>query len=386
MNRSLPLALVLLPALATAQGTVPKRQPTASSVLNPGQVPFADDFASRLKVPKGYRVSLFAKGLKNPRILLPLPDGTVLVSCTDAGQIAAVKNGVVTIALDGKPGVHGLALKGDDVYFATVTEVWTGRLGGDMRMKDVRRLTGNLPEGGQHPKRTLAFGPDGKLYIGVGSRTNDRPAPQPEDACTMRMNPDGSGLEIFAKGLRNSMALAFNPATGALWGFDQGLDYRGDDIPPEELNLITEGGHYGWPWVWGEQRVDPLTYQLPKGFSSLEEFARTTKPAVLEYQAHSAPIAMAFYPFDAFPEAKNDLFVTMRGSWNRDPATGYKVVRVRFDREGKPTRTEDFLTGFLTSGGQSYLGRPAGIAALADGSMLVGDDANGAIYRIVYTG
>ncbi|RYG37457.1 sorbosone dehydrogenase family protein [bacterium] len=390
MDRRLSLLpLLALFASASAQESIFKETTARPTFLNPAKVDFSDGFASRLRAPRGFKVSLWAKGLNNPRMMLPLPDGTVLVSLNGPGQIVALKdtNGdgtaeTPTVALDGKPGVHGLTRKGDDIYFATVTEVWTARMGPDMRLQDVRKLTGMLPEGGQHARRTLAFGPDGKLYIGVGSRTNDRPAAQPEDACLMRMNADGSGLEVFAKGLRNTMGFGFSPVDGKIWGFDHGTDYRGNDIPNEELNVIEEGKHYGWPYVWGQQKVDPLMYQIPKGFKSLEEFAATTAPSQMLFTAHSAPIAMLFHSGTGWAEAKNDVFVTFRGSWNRDPAVGYKVMRVRFDAAGNPTKSEDFLTGFLSPDGKSYLGRPAGIAQLADGSLLVGDDTNGAIYRV----
>lgn len=378
--------------IASAQ-TEPLNKPARSQVLNPAKLEFNDDFASRLKAPRGWKVTVWAKGLENPRMLMPLPDGTVLVSENKPGKIVALKDAnrdgmadAATVALDGHPGVHGLAMRDGEIYFATVTEVWKGTLGEDMRMKDVRKLTGMLPEGGQHSRRTLGFGPDGKLYIGIGSRTNDRPAAQPEDACIMRMNPDGSKLEIFAKGLRNTMAFGWSPVNSAMWGFDHGADYRGNDVPDEELNKIEEGKNYGFPYAWGKQQVDPLQFFIPDGFASLEAFAKTTAPASLLFTAHSAPIAMVWHSGAGWPEAKNDVFVTMRGSWNREQPSGYKVVRVRFDAAGNPTGSEDFLTGFLAPDGKGYLGRPAGIAQLADGSLLVGDDTNGVIYRVARTG
>jgi glucose/arabinose dehydrogenase len=386
------LSLAALAAVSTAQTPFPLNEPARSTVFNPAKAPFSPGFVSRLRAPRGYTVSLFAQGLNNPRCMVAMPDGTVLVTLHQPGQIVALKDangdGIAeaTVALDGKPGVHGIVRRGEDVYFATVTEVWTARLGGDLRLRDVRRITGALPEGGQHPKRTLGFGPDGKMYVGVGSRTNDRPAPQPEDACILRMEPDGSKTEVFAKGLRNTMAFGWNPVTKEMWGFDQGSDYRGDAIPAEELNKIEEGKHYGWPYVWGKQQPDPLLFTAPAGYRTIEEFARTTAPASLLFDAHSSPIAMLFYQGASFPEARNDVFVTFRGSWNRAKPVGYKVMRVRFDASGQPTKAEDFLTGFLSPDGKSYLGRIAGLVELPDGSLLVSDDANGAIYRVAYKG
>jgi glucose/arabinose dehydrogenase len=166
-----------------------------------------------------------------------------------------------------------------------------------------------------------------------------------------------------------------------MWGMDQGIDWMGNNDPPEELNRIVQSGDYGWPFVWGNRQVN--TFIERPGVNKEEKAQRSTAP-VLTYQAHSAPIAMVFYEGTLFPsDYLNDAFVAMRGSWNRSPAVGYKVVRVRF-RDGQAQAFEDFLTGFLTSDGRSQVGRPAGLVVLSDGSLLVSDDSNGVIYRVRY--
>jgi glucose/arabinose dehydrogenase len=163
---------------------------------------------------------------------------------------------------------------------------------------------------------------------------------------------------------------------------DNGTDERGNDVPPEELNRLQEGADYGWPYVFGKRQVDAAMEDPPD--TTKEKYAATTEPSVLEYQAHSAPIAMRFYGSDQFPaEYRGDAFVAMHGSWNRDPPTGYKVVRIRFDH-GTPKGFEDFLTGFLVEHGKGHFGRPAGLTVAKDGALLVSDDSNGIIYRVSY--
>ncbi len=173
--------------------------------------------------------------------------------------------------------------------------------------------------------------------------------------------------------------------SGALFGFDQGSDWRGDDQPPEELNLLEDGGNYGWPYCYADQRVDKFLSYPPAG-ATPEQFCANTVAPVLTYQAHSSPIGMAFCSTDQFPaDCQGDAFVAMRGSWNRGEPTGYKIVRVDFDG-GQPIAIDDFVTGWLIDNGASQFGRVTGVTVAADGSLLVADDSNGAIYRIADTG
>jgi glucose/arabinose dehydrogenase len=180
------------------------------------------------------------------------------------------------------------------------------------------------------------------------------------------------------------VGFGWHPTTGDFWGLDMGSDWRGADVPPEELNRIQEGKHYGWPWCYGKQEVDLVIAQAPEKMSR-EAFCAQTEPSFMEYQAHSSPLQMVFYDGDQFPENyRNDIFVTMRGSWNRKPAVGYKVVRLHFDKNGEPEQFEDFITGFLTEDGNAFRARLVGIAVAHDGALLFGDDTNGTIYRVVY--
>ena len=369
----LPIAPLLL---SLPQQTVPVTEPVRSAVVNPRKLDWNTGMVRRLRAPKGMTVSVFASGLTEPRVLLPLDDGTVLFSSPNEGKVFAVREGgEAKEVLSGLKGAHGLARRGDRVYVAGYTEIMTADLSAGGELRNAKRIVVDLPEPGQHNKRTIGFGPDGMLYLNLGSRSNDRPSPEPkEEANISVMDAAGQGRRVFAKRLRNTLAFAWNPATGEMWGFDHGCDYRGDQIPPDELNRIVDGGDYGWPYVYGKRVKDPNVYILPKGETSFAAYARKTEPAAWELPAHCAPIACAF--------SGGDLYVTLHGSWNRSKPIGYRVDRIRFDASGRPAGEDTVLDGFLVDGGRAFFGRPAGLAVLADGSMLVGDDANGVIYRL----
>jgi glucose/arabinose dehydrogenase len=194
------------------------------------------------------------------------------------------------------------------------------------------------------------------------------------------MNPDGSGRKVFAKGLRNTIGFGWHPVTGEMWGLDHGMDWLGDNEQIEEVNAIKENGNYGWPYIYGEGKYNPA--DRPPGDTTYQQYLQITTLPALGYQAHSAPMQMAFYNSDVFPaEYKGDAFVAMRGSWNRSQPVGYRVVRLHFEN-GKPVRFDDFLTGFLVNNNRAHFGRPVGVAVHTDGSLLVSDDTNGVIYRI----
>ncbi len=199
--------------------------------------------------------------------------------------------------------------------------------------------------------------------------------------------------------MRNTIGYDWHPQTGALWGMDHGSDFRGDDVPPEELNEIKAGINYGWPICYADRVVDPLTPATPADMGlepgqsqpsmqeiSREQYCQQTEPPVLTTTAHSAPMAMQFYRGTQFPaEYRGDAFVAMRGSWNRGEPVGYEVVRVRFGADGRPVAIDDFLTGFLNEERTRFFARPVGLALAMDGALLVSDDSDGVIYRIAYT-
>jgi glucose/arabinose dehydrogenase len=412
LTRGAALAAALLLA-GCAPGMQPGQLPTpqtpaegegliavgaVSHTIRPERRDFSEERLRQLRVPAGFRVSVFARDLENPRGIVVAPNGTVYVAEREAGRVRLLRdtNGdgradvsrVVREGLgEGLEGVHAFAIRGDRLYMVRVRELLSAPIQADGGLGEPVTHLDDIPDGGQHPNRTMYFGPDGMLYLSVGSQTNGVPEHAEETATILRINPQTWEREIFARGLRNTIGFGWHPVSGHLYGLDHNTDHRGDNWPPEELNRIVEGRHYGWPWCGGNREVDWHVAQNPDGDIPRPEFCAGTEPPVLTYTAHAAPMQMVYYTGNHFPaEFRNDAFVTMRGSWNRNPPIGYEVVRVRFDQAGEPTGMESFVSGWLIEGGRAHFGRLMGLAQAADGSLLVGDDTNGIIYRISYSG
>lgn len=360
-------------------------------VVTPATLEFRDELIDRLQVPDGFSVNVFAEDLENARIIAVSDEGHIYVTRRDQGAVALLRdtNGDgkaddVTDVVTGKENVHGLAVHENQLYMVTNKELYRAPIQQDGSLGEVEQLRDDLPDGGQHPNRTIGFSPDGKLFLSVGSTCNDCDEPRDEHATILRMDIDGSNQEIFAEGLRNTIGFGWHPETGELWGFDHNSDGRGNDFPPEQLNHIQEGKHYGWPWVYGNREIDYFTPEPPPNEMSRKEFSEKTEPMVMGYKAHSAPMQWTYYTGNDFPaEFQNDAFVAMRGSWNRNPPVGYEVVRVKF-QEGRPQNIEPFITGWLSDDGKSHFGRLVGIAEHPDGYLLLCDDKNGIMYRITY--
>ncbi|HEY4491634.1 MAG TPA: PQQ-dependent sugar dehydrogenase [Acidobacteriota bacterium] len=316
-----------------------REQPAAArtTVNRPAQVSFRPDLLNRLRVPGGFQINVFATGAGNPRMMAVGPDGSVYVTRPKQNDLIRLqdKNGdgksdEMKTIVSGIEMLHGIEIREGKLYLAGVKEIQVRDLNG----QNMRRLIGNLPDGGQHANRTIGFGPDGMLYISIGSTCNNCDEANREHATILFTEPDGSSRKIFAKGLRNTIGFDWHPATKEFWGMDHGSDGRGDDKPGEELNRLRQGSNYGWPYCYENRTPDPFT-KPPEG-TGKEAYCQKTAPPALTYQAHSAPIEMVFYNADQFPDDyKGDAFVAMHGSWNRSTATGYKVVRILFEN-GKP--------------------------------------------------
>jgi glucose/arabinose dehydrogenase len=224
----------------------------------------------------------------------------------------------------------------------------------------------------------VLIGPDGRLYVSVGSSCNVCEEEDERRAAISVYEIDGSGGRIFARGLRNAVGLAIQPGTGQLWATNNGRDWLGDDSPPDTGYLVRDGGDYGWPRCHNGRIVDP-------DFGTRDACDGVEAPAV-EFQAHSAPLGLAFYDGDQFPEAySGDLFVAFHGSWNRSRPTGYKVVRIPFENGQPDGQVLDFVSGWLQDASTAP-GRPVGLAVAPDGSLVVSDDKAGLVYRIHYRG
>lgn len=357
-------------------------------VFRPGVMPATEANVQQLKVPEGFTVDKFADDLGKPRILAVSSTGDVYFSDREAGSVTMLRDADGDGTAESRQVVatvknaHGLAIHGGRMYIAAIRELYSADMNMDGTLGQPQLLTDTLPDAGQHPNRTVAFGPDGKMYVSVGSTCNSCPEPNPLNATIVQANADASDMVVHAKGLRNTIGFGWHPETGQMWGMDHGIDWLGDEEQKEEVNSIVAGGNYGWPYIYGEGKYNPG--DRPQGDTTYQQYLQLTTLPTLTYQAHSAPMQMAFYTGSQFPDAyRNDAFIAMRGSWNRSEPVGYKVVRLHFG-DGQPARFEDFLTGFLLDNKRNHFARLVGVAVHQDGSLLVSDDTNGVIYRIAY--
>jgi Raf kinase inhibitor-like YbhB/YbcL family protein len=391
MNRVLAAGLLCLASSAHAQQGDGTNVSISSTIFKPAKVEATPARIAALKAPAGFSVTAFATGLKNARILAVAPNGDVYLSRRDQGDVLLLRDTNGDGRADGAPitvanraGAHGLAIRDNKLYLVTVKELYVADIQSDGRLGELKMLIGDLPDAGQHPNRTIAFGPDGMLYLSVGSTCNDCNENNPENATLLRITPDGKERTIFATGLRNTIGFGWQPQTGELWGFDHGIDFLGDTQQPEEVNKIELGKMYGWPHVYAAGDIYPQS--TPVGDITKEQWKARSTPMVVGWNAHAAPMQLVFYTGAAFPlDYRGDAFVTMRGSWNRAKPSGYEIVRVRFTN-GQATSVEPFVTGFLTDGGKTHIARPVGLAMAKDGALLMADDANGVIYRVAYNG
>jgi glucose/arabinose dehydrogenase len=355
------------------------------SAPSPPVVPLTDENLARLTLPEGFHVQRFAEGLAMPRMLAVADDGTVFVTLPGAGEVVALRDEDGDGVADRRwtavklPGVHGLAVRGTRLYLATERELHEAEIPARGRTAVTRRRLFDLPPGGRHPDRTLATGPDGRLYVTIGSTCNCCLEDHPESATILQVDLATWERRVFARGLRNTLGVDWHPVTGEMWGLDGGAAGLGDDIPPEELNRLEDGRDYGWPFVWGDRQTIPWSTHPAVG--DLATHAATTTPPALLLPAHTEPLQLVFYDAKQFPGAyRDDAFATLHG-----PAPqGQAVVRIVFDDRGRPERVEPFLTGFRAAEGGPSCGRPCGLAVAGDGALLVGDDANGVILRVWY--
>jgi glucose/arabinose dehydrogenase len=369
----------------------------------------------KLEVPPGFTAAPFATGLVNPRRLLVLPNGDVLVAEQSAGYLTLLRDDGEGRAkwidryVEDLNRPYGLALRGDELLVADQDGIWRvphvvgalrpGRPQPPQRVDQVPPEQRKPVPGAYgaelltkkgvfgitvgHQNRHLAIDPKtGALFVGVGSSGNLGVEPEPK-ATIQRFDADGSNQTTFASGIRNATGLRFHPETGELWAVGQERDGLGDNLPSDYLFRVQQGGFYGWPYAYIGKHPQP-------GFAQLapDKVEATITPDLL-FQAHSSLLDLVFYDADQFPaEYKGSLFVALKGSWNRSVPTGYKVVRVPF-KDGRPEGYyENFASGFWASGEEraEVWGRPAALAVAKDGSLLVADDTGGTIWRISYKG
>lgn len=344
--------------------------------------------ASAVQVPDGFRANVFAQGLKGPRFMALGPDGVIYVADRGNDRIVALPDADGDGTADEvRPFATDLTRPHSIVYHEGAWYV--GVPSGVIRLEDVdgdgtaderEAVIADYPASGAHTTRTVEFLPDGRMVVSIGSSCN---VCEEEDerraAVVIYDGPDGSGERVFASGLRNAVGLAIRSETGELWATNNGRDFMGDNMPPETVYIVRDGADYGWPTCHNGNIVDP-----DMGFAGACE---GVEEPVVEMQAHSAPLGLAFYSGASYPEAyRGDLFIAFHGSWNRSVPTGYKVVRLPFE-DGEPAdAVVDFATGWLDHETGEASGRPVDVLVGGDGALYVSDDKGGFIYRIEHEG
>lgn len=350
--------------------------------------PNAGQIATLLKTPPGFRVEAWTTDVPLARFMAMTPEGDLIVSRTRADEVVLVERDRdgdghadgVRVLLPKLSRPHGLALHDGYLYVAESTAIGRvkldaarGRLAGPYE-----HIVTGFTDDGHHFSKSIGFGPDGWLYVAQGSSCNVCVEKDGRRATMMRLQPDGSGLAIYATGLRNSVGFDWAPWDGALYATENGRDLLGDDFPPDELNRIEPGRFYGWPYVNGFNVPDP-----DEGRGQEARLAESVPPAH-GFRPHNAPLGMAFLRSAHWPaQYRRSAIVALHGSWNRSQLDGYKVVALAWQEDGSIVES-DFLTGFLT--GSKLIGRPAGVLEGPDGALYVSDDYAGVIYRITYTG
>jgi len=345
------------------------------------------DILKQLHVPAGFTLSIFADNLPNARSLALGDNGVVFVGTGSEGAIYAVQDSNNDGVADQRYVIanhlympNGVAYKDGSLYVAEVNRI--------IRFDRITEQLANPPKPAvvydqfpseqHHGWKYLRFGPDNKLYTTVGAPCNICEPEKPIYSSLVRLNADGSGFEILARGIRSSVGFDWQPETNALFFTDNGRDYMGDDLPPDELNQwTTNGEHFGFPYCHGGDIPDPE-------FATAKKCHKFTAP-VWKFKAHMAPLGLHFYRGKQFPiEFRNQLFVAEHGSWNRSEPQGYRVAMVKFN-QGKPIAEQVFIDGWLSKDG-TVLGRPVDILEMPDGSLLISDDKLGIIYKVEYKG
>lgn len=350
-------------------------QPTTSPAA--GTVSFGP-----LRLPAGFSLEVFAKDLPGARVIVKDKFGNYWVSQPGEGTVSVLQmnEGQVTAqqsVFRELNNPHGLALDPNNplaLYIAEENKISRVGLYSDGGLEKIA----DLPAGGGHYTRTIEFGPDGRLYVSIGSSCNVCRESDTRRAAILSMNKDGSDVREVATGLRNSVFFTWSEVDGRMWATDNGRDLLGDNLPPDEVNIIEAGKFYGWPFCYGA-KVHDSKFDASQ---AAKDRCATSMPTKIDIPAHSAALGLAFIPEStAWPQDYwHDLLVAYHGSWNRSEPTGYKIVRWKLDAKGNVEGSEDFLTGFL--GGGEAIGRPVDIMVEPGGVIYVTDDKAGVIYKV----
>ena len=361
------------------------KEPTAMPAEGPLPHPADPDMLSQLTLPPGFEIDILTAEIPGAGMVAshgfhvyvtrPTYGDVLRLDDSDKDGFAEWQEPMVTDL----PNVQAIAFNYDQVFLATNDRVYRARIDTLGRFEPLTAIADQLPSCDNQRYRGLGVGPDLSLYVSAADCASANAAE--ERGSLLRVAFDGSSREVFARGLRNTLGFGWHPVSRELWGMDPSFERQ--EIVPDELNKIEEGGDYGSPYCYADAAVDPDAAEPPE--SDKEAYCAGTLPSVLDYVEQGSAMGMAFYAGKTFPaEYVGDAFVALHGSWSSSAAAGYKVIRVRF-RDGVPVGFEDFVTGFLMDGVMSF-GRPTGIAVAHDGALVFSDDQNGMIYRVAYRG
>ncbi len=362
------------------KGIGPALKPPAGDIADRLENQLAgEDIDFPLALPPSFKISLFAKGVGNARVLKFDPTGNLVVSQPNSGKVVALvdknkdgKSDETKVIVEQLNRPHGLAF--NDGYLLVAETDKVSRFHYSNLTATGKEVLFNLPGGGGHSSRTIEFGKDNKLYTTIGSSCNACVEKDNFRAKMLVSEADGKDLKVFAQGLRNTVFFEPHPQTGELWGTDMGRDLLGDNTPPDDLNIIKEGHDYGWPYCYG-QKIHDSDFDPKK-----EHSCKDTTPPVFEFPAHSAPLGLAFINSKNFnPDWEGDLLVSFHGSWNRSVPTGYKIVHLKVENN-TITQSQDFISGWLE--GDSSLGRPVDLVFDSEGRLFISDDKAGVVYLV----
>ena len=367
-----------------------------TTITGLNQVETSSDVAqSYLHLPEGFTAEIFADGLDVPRVIVVTQTDDIIVSLVDSGEVLLLRDldndgqaESKTILLQGLANPQGLAFDGDWLYVAErhrVIRIQYDHSNG-VTLGEAETVIDDLPFG--HPHRshnakTIGISADRKLYITVGSPCNVCIPDDPRYSAILRAELNGSNVEIYARGLRNSVGFDWAPWSGELYATDNGRAMLGDDFPPDELNLIVKEGFYGWPYLHGDNVPDP-EFGEPAFLDENPEILASARLPSFKFRAHNAPLGIHFIKStDNLPKAySKTALVALHGSWNRSKLDGYKILSLHWNSDGS-IESRDFMTGFL--GDKGIVGRPVSIVENAAGQFYITDDLGGRIYRITYT-
>lgn len=392
---ALRIARGLKPVIVKPSQDITELIPPAASDGEGNGMPAGSATGFPLKFPDGFSISMYAKDLGAPRVMMWGPDGTLWTSIPSEGKVVSLRDAdgdgaaeSAAVVADGLNRPHGLASRCDPdmsckVYIAESDQVAVYDFDAARGRVTHKKKIADLPDGGRHFTRTIMFMPypyENTLLISVGSSCDVCHEKDERRAKILALDVATGELKEFAQGLRNSVFMAIHPVNGKIWATEMGRDMLGDDLPPDEINIIEEGKNYGWPICYGKNihdtAFDKNTYVRNPCMTPFETGSHIDIPA------HSAPLGLSFFPEEGWPEEYwYNLLVAYHGSWNRSEPTGYKLVRYKLDAQGNYLGEEDFISGWLQKDGTA-LGRPVDVLIQPGGTIFISDDKAGVIYRI----